>query len=388
MTGNPLLSVLADRRLWRGSGPLTVLLLVAANLAISRWHGGLAAARRENLLAPPGTSIALGASGTRPVRFDWSVGEAPGSYWGDLPDARRQRLAILCGMSQMYAINEARPGDQTISEWLDDLASPAGTRVFGLAAPNLCNEEALLLLMATIEDPRARPHCFIYGVCFDKFRNLGLRPGYQSLLQSRPGLSRKWRSFAAELAARCPLAAAQMRESLAEMEQSTPADQPSRESRLRQSAGRGIPMIAARQELNAWIKMRLFVLRNLVLGITPTSKRPLLSARYDLNRQLLEAMTIAARENGVRLLLYVVPLNPLADNPYIPEQYAAFKSWLAGFSRHSGVPCLDLENAVPQGEWGQFMGGPDFKHFKGIGHRRVADALWAAFGEELKGPGR
>ena len=385
MTNNPLWAALADRRLWRGCGRWTILLLIGANVGIYSWHGDLLRHRQQNLLAPPAAALAQGTSGTRPVRYDWSVGEDTSSYWRHIPDAGRDRLAILCGMSQMFAINEARPGDQTISEWLDDRAAPAGTRVFGLAAPNLSNEEALLLLVAALEDPRVRPHWFIYGVCFDKFRNLGLRCGYQTLLRTRPDLRQKWRSLAGKLSRSCPLAAEKMLESLAELQRSGPTASRSVESRLRQFAADWIPMVAARQELNAYAQMRLFLLRNLVLQITPTSKRPVLPARYALNRQFLEAMAVVARQSNVHLMLYVVPFNPLADNPYVPEQYDAFKRWLEDFARRSQVPCPNLENTVPAGDWGQFMGGPDFKHFKGVAHRRLADALWAAFGDSLEG---
>jgi hypothetical protein len=66
-------------------------------------------------------------------------------------------MFLLCGMSQMYVINEFKSGDKTISELMDDKAAPKGVRVFGLAAPNLCNEEAMLLLLSTLSSPHTKP---------------------------------------------------------------------------------------------------------------------------------------------------------------------------------------------------------------------------------------
>ena len=132
-----------------------------------------------------------------------------------------------------------------------------------------------------------------------------------------------------------------------------------------------------RRELNGTIQVRFGALRNRLLRITPTSKRPLIPARYLMNQQFLSLIADVARQNQVRLLLYVVPLNPQAENPYVPEEYVQFKQWLADFARREHVPCADLENTVPAGEWGVFMGGPDFKHFKGSGHRRRRRPCWS-----------
>jgi hypothetical protein len=105
-----------------------------------------------------------------------------------------------------------------------------------------------------------------------------------------------------------------------------------------------------------------------------------------LNREFLEVMALVAREHGVRLAVYVVPLNPLAETPYLPQEYEAFKHWLADFAAARRVPFANLEHTVPAGEWGLFAGGPDFKHFKGSGHRRTADALCAQFPTLLVAP--
>ena len=136
--------------------------------------------RRKNLLTAdfhPAAASPGDPSASR-VRFDRSCGEDLAAFWKYLPDATNCRLAIHCGMSQSYAINERVPGDQTIPEWMDNALASKGTRVFGLAAPNICNEEVLFLLLATLSDPKTRPAAFIFGTCFDKFRNVDLRPGY------------------------------------------------------------------------------------------------------------------------------------------------------------------------------------------------------------------
>jgi hypothetical protein len=370
-----------------------LLIFVAMNLAVYFDRDSIVDQRAANLLvngadvAGASASVPLAATGAQ-IRYDRSVGENLEAYWSDIPDARKQPLVILSGMSQDYAINDPEPGDQTVTEWMDDLLAPRGVRAFGLAAPNISTEEALFLLLATISDPRTHPDTFIYGVCFDKLRNIDLRPGYQRVLSERPMLTDTWRATAEALRTAHPAASEKMLATLlgpqldANQQQSGQDDI---ESAIRNTLGEFIPIIGLRKELNAHLQQELFLARNAVLNITPTSKRPMIQSRYNVNLDLLAAMADIARANHVQLILYVNPLNPVADNPYIPEEYNAFKSWITNFSAADSIPFANLEDAVPIDAWGEFMGGPDFKHFRGEGHRITAEAIVSNFGYLIPG---
>lgn len=376
--GHEILALLFDRRLLRGSLPWVLAIFSVMNILVFYWHGSIAEERRKNLLVTQDRAPADGA------RWDMSAGGNLGRYWSSIPDARSRPLVILAGMSQMYAINDARPQDETISEHMDDALSPRGIRVFGMAAPNLSNEEAVLLLLSTMSDPRTRPDVFIYGVCFDKFRNIDLRPEYQAFLKGRPALRSLWNDTAKEYTGRYPKAGKKMTKSLSEVEEGKDQEQDMMEAHLRGNASRWLPVVSARSDLNAYVQFQLFLLRNWLLDIKPTSKRPIIEGRYQMNREYLGMMADIARQGGVKLILYVIPLNPQAENPYIPSQYADFKEWLESFSHERDVPFANLEDAVPSDAWGELMGGPDFKHFRGEGHRLTAAALLERFTTEIQ----
>jgi hypothetical protein len=125
-----------------------------------------------------------------------------------------------------------------------------------------------------------------------------------------------------------------------------------------------------------------------MLGIRSTTKRPIIESRYELNKQFLELIVDLAERTKVRLLLYVIPLNPSAENPYIGEEYAAFKTWIESLASRRGVSFANLENVVPAEEWSSDADGPDFKHFKAAGHRTTAHALLEVFGPTLRNLGR
>jgi hypothetical protein len=370
---------------WSGPGVWIILFLAALNVVVGLWRADLVVQRRENLLIEREGDASKSETTPRgkTARYEMSVGEDPQAYWGSIPGRERSRLVILSGMSQMYAINDRRQGDQTISEWLDDSLSAGGARVWGIAAPNLSNEEAIFQLIMLLQDPGTRPHVFIYGVCFDKFRNIDLRPGYQAFLRSRPQAVAAWDETARRYGERYPQASEKMLRTLAELRKTEAREKGTVESSLREWIGRFVPLVAARQDLNAKLQLQLFLARNALLGITPTSKRPIIQSRYDLNRQFLGMLAEVAEEHGVQFLAYVIPLNPLADNPYVPQQYEEFKRWLVQFAERKGIPFANLENAVPHEEWGEFMGGADFKHFRGPGHKRTAESLLGAFGDIL-----
>lgn len=395
MSARALFAFFTDKRLRAGPLPFFVATTVAVNVAAAAWQRDLAAERQANmLLDTPATVHAMPDPGDgEPAhlpRFDWSVGEDLPAYWKYIPDARKQPLIILSGMSQMYAINETKPGDQTIAEWLDDAIRPEGSRVFGLAAPNLSNEEALVYLLATLGGPETRPDAFVYGLCFDKFRNIDLRVQLTTFLRTHPGLEDRWRSTCDGRQDRFPMACEKMRSTLEGLHaaQSTSEDDGTVEGSVRAAAGDALPMVAARKDLNALAQIQAFYLRNWVFDIQPTSKRPIIQSRYELNKQLLELMIDVGLEAGIQMAMYVIPLNPLAENPYVAEEYEAFKRWAEETTKKRGVHFDNLESVVPASEWGEFMGGPDFKHFKGEGHRATAEALKARFGPMLGDLGR
>ena len=383
MGRSSLHAAFADPRVLRGPLPWVLGLFVAANVAASMTERHWEAERQANLLAP---TIHVTS---RAPRFDWSVGEHLDQYWNHLPDGRSQPLTIVAGMSQMYAINDEKAGDFIIAEWIDEALQPTGARAFGLAAPNLDNEEALLYLAATATDPNVRPSTFVYGLCFDKFRNVDVRPGLMAFMRSRPATAAAWASLCStgNAAATYPAACEKIRttyEALGAKSESADDDATGVEATIRAEAARLIPVVSARKELNAAFQLQAFMLRNFLFHIKSSTKRPMIQSRYELNQEFVGLLADVARLHGVQLVLYVIPLNPLAENPYVASEYEAFKVWASEFAASRNIPFANFEHLVPEDEWGEVAGEPDFKHFREPGHHRVAQAVVDRFGSLLR----
>src|SRR5690606_26417021 len=130
-----------------------------------------------------------------------------------------------------------------------------------------------------------------------------------------------------------------------------------------------IPLVAIRSDLRSFLYERVYLFRNWVFRIRTSSKRPVLADRYALNQDALIAALRLAKQRDIRVLVYVIPLNLGAEAPYVASEYAAFKTWLEQTAASEGAAFANLETAVPDESWGLLYGQPDFKHFKGDGHR-------------------
>jgi hypothetical protein len=376
-------SILRDRRLWTGPFPWTLLALVVLNALVVVWKKDLETERRDNLLLHPGPVVP--GAGEPPPRFDKSVGENLGEFWSFIPDARRQPLVVVSGMSQMYAINDARAGDEIIAERLDDALHSDGIRAFGLAAPNLNNEEALLYLVASSLAPETHPDVFVYGLCFDKFRNVDVRGALLEFLRGRPAVQASLREACEGASTRFPMACSKVTATLDGLSTARGASASERkdedlESKIRAAAARAVPMVDSRKDLNVAAQMLAYSARNRALGIKSSTKRPIIRSRYELNQQLLELIVDVARRRDVRLALYIIPFNRIAENPYVPEEYESFKRWAEALAKSNGIAFANFETIVDARDWGLSNGEPDYKHFRAEGHARTAGAILEAFG--------
>ncbi|MEO7359777.1 MAG: hypothetical protein ABI120_05570 [Gemmatimonadaceae bacterium] len=356
----------------RAMAGAALLCFVALNLALYPLNSYFERQRRNNLMQ---SERALSGSQEIP-RYDWSVGGEQQKYWAYMPDARQQPLVVLDGMSQIYAINEEQPGDRITSEILDDSLQGSGTRVFSIAAPNLNHEELLFHLHALTRDSATTPRLLVFGVCFDKMRNMEVRETMRDVLAEVPALDSAWRHSGDSLQAEFPELAKQMMRTLegARSRQTLRFDQRVEQS-LVNNVSEILPVVAIRSDLRTFLYERAYLLRNWMFGIKTSTKRPILADRYTLNQQALVAAVRYAKQHGMRVLLYVIPLNRSAETPYITEQYNGFKSWLQETAITERAAFADLDTAVPDASWGLLYGQPDFKHFKEAGHVATAKAL-------------
>lgn len=127
----------------------------------------------------------------------------------------------------------------------------------------------------------------------------------------------------------------------------------------------------------------LYRLRNSVFNISAQTKRPMIKGRYELNLTSLKSILESAKNNGIKVLVYNVPIRHDVEIPYIITQYEKFKKDIEKVVKENEGVFVNLENVVPTAFWGRkgstgIKGGGelDFMHFKEKGHIIVARNIY------------
>ena len=159
------------------------------------------------------------------------------------------------------------------------------------------------------------------------------------------------------------------------------------EKYLNYKLGKFLKIWELRPTFRGRILTNLYFLRNWIFSITPSSVRKIIPGRYRLNLLSLNEILNTSVEQGIKVLIYIVPIRDDVKIPYDMSQYVKFKSEIQTISKKSGVRYANLESLVPAELWGVKPNTTfdselelDFMHFQAGGHQLLADKLY----EELK----
>ncbi len=130
---------------------------------------------------------------------------------------------------------------------------------------------------------------------------------------------------------------------------------------------------------------KLYELRNTVFNIKATTIRPMMPSRYSDNIAALNLIVKDARQNNIKVFLYIPPIRNDFEKPYIPNEYIKLKNELQQMANNleGTVYYEDFDNIIP----GKYFGYKestslgrqtheiDFMHFQYMGHRILSDSL-------------
>lgn len=301
-----------------------------------------------------------------------------------------QPVVLWLGNSQVHAINHYRPGEETAAPELHGLLQDRDRYFLTLSQPNANLQEHYLLFAHLVDKLPVKT--LVLPVVFDDMREEGVRTSLAAALKDPDT-----RGILGGTPVGQSLVANHGDQDAAGNDMAALADtvQEYSERRLNEGLERVWPLWAERPELRGEFLLSLYLLRNWVLGIDPSSTRKMIPGRYANNREAFQAILDLAGERGIDVLVYVVPLRNDVKVPYDLEEYAAFKAEMATLADRPGVRFANLEDLVPADLWGAkaatTLGGGeelDFMHFQAGGHRLLAAALYhelqALWGGEVR----
>lgn len=314
-----------------------------------------------------GRETAVYSAGTRD-----RVDQTQCSVAEDSPDcvrswerAGKPPVILWFGNSQLMGINRAKPGDENAPALLTRLVQARGNRLITYAQPNANLSEQAIIFDAIA--PVYKPKLLVLPVCYDDIRELQIR---ESVAAFRPN---HVPDGDADETAQKPA------------EPGKVATNATVQARVESAAtgwlGSHWSLWKERPGLRGTLGFAIHGLRNQLLGIHSTSKRPVDANLYRDRMALLDQLVARARASGTQVLLYVPPYRYDIDGPYVMPDYRRFKADLKAMAERHGAGFADIDPIVPGPEWATVTDDlfgfqePDFMHFTAAGHKRLADAV-------------
>lgn len=288
---------------------------------------------------------------------------------------RRPPVALWLGNSQLHAINQAKPEDQPAAYFLHPTLREDNYYLIAMSQPNANLIEHYALFNYLL--PRLPVETLILPIVFDDMRNEGLRSTLKSILWDDQSLGLLQQAeYGSRLVSRRGVDAPQP-DNLA----LSGTVQQSVEHYLGSELGKIWELWKERPALRGELIGNLYAFRNWALQINPSTIRRKIPGRYQMNLGALRATVALARQEGVKVILYIPPLRNDYARPYDPLEYETFKLDIQAFETVN-VTVADLELLVPNQYWGTkgstTLGGGaelDFMHFQARGHELLAEGI-------------
>jgi hypothetical protein len=302
-----------------------------------------------------------------------------------LRERGQPRVALWLGNSQLHAVNQFRPRQETAAAVLFQLLRRRGIDLLTFSEPNANSQEHYVLF----EYLRLRMpiELLILPVVFDKFRETGIRSSFAPALSDPETVAALRHTTAGENILRLQQEAPDKESDLAGLAQTT---QERSEAALDGWLQRHFELWALRPEARGTLISDLERLRNTVFGITPQSTRKVIPVRYQRNMEALRATLDQAAAAHVHVLVYIVPIRNDVLPPYDLREYGRFKEEIEKLVRERGAVFANFEALVPGYLWGHSAPAAvgsnpaiDFMHFQAPGHRLLADALDKIIREQI-----
>jgi hypothetical protein len=290
---------------------------------------------------------------------------------------RTDRAVLWLGNSQVHAVNQLKPGQETATPKLYRWLSGQGRHLLTFSQANASFQEHYV--MFTYLKERLPLSILIIGAVFDDTRESGIRDDISLAFADAPTVKALGSTG---IGGKILLDNRKVEAPNADFAGMEDTVQKTFESAINKSLDENMSLWSNRKQMRGEIYRFLYRTRNAIFGIKPSSKRRLLKGRYDLNIQALEAMLESARKSGIKVLLYTAPLRNDVPTPYIMSEYEMFKMDMQDMALKYEATYANLEDIVPGEYWGMkdstSAGGEpeyDFMHFNSFGHEILARTL-------------
>lgn len=267
-------------------------------------------------------------------------------------------ISVLFGNSQLHAVNDISENSRLIALRLFLSAKDENEYIFTVSYGN-ANFEEFSWSLQQILSRSSLKRIYISGV-FDDMREVGLRP--DMLKNDEEIVPKKNKDSNINF--------------LPEIDM-----QDISESAI-EKFFTDTPAWNTRHELKYRINVNLRSIRNKFFGITPETKRKVLPYAYLRNLKFYEEILQSALDNNIEAIVYIAPLLPDDEIPYIREEYSKYKKDMKNIALKYKAKFLNFESIVPYEAWGLKQNTQlsnslekDYMHFTEKGHEILSNEL-------------
>lgn len=289
-----------------------------------------------------------------------------------------QSVILWLGNSQVHAINQPKPNAETAATKLHRKFQLEGEYFLTYSQPNANLQEHFILFSHLIT--KFPINTLVLPVVFDDMREDGIRTSLlpvfngseavQSIKQSNLGM-KLYKDF---------LSKNRPTTDLAGLDDTVQAKV---ESILNEKLSEFWIIWDRRPSFRGQFLNFLYLSRNWIFGINPSTTRKMIPGRYAKNLEAFKEILELAKQNEINVLVYVVPIRNDVKIPYHLQSYSDFKLVIENETAHKDFYFSNFENIVPSKYWGfkgsTSLGGDpelDFMHFQEEGHRLLADSIY------------
>ncbi len=295
-----------------------------------------------------------------------------------LQQAPHHQVALWLGNSQLHAVNQLQPNQLNAPPIAFKQLENKHIYLMAFSQPNANIQEHFLTYLYL--NQKRQINYLILPVVFDDFREDGIRPDLlkfaddshiQKILSQSPA--------GQKILKEKELASNKNNSDTAGLDGTI---QDNVERSLNDWFDTHLGFWQARPDARGTLFTQLYLTRNTVLGISPSSKRKIIRGRYQDNMNALKATLELAQKNSSHVLIYIVPLRNDVEIPYFKSEYDHFKNEVQILAKEQNAQLVNFENLVPPHLWGSkgatTLGEQselDFMHFQAGGHTLLANEV-------------
>jgi hypothetical protein len=281
----------------------------------------------------------------------------------DTIKSKNKNILISFGNSQSHSINDYKEDKDHLFSYYLNKVDKESIIVFNLSAPNSNLQEMFVSIVNNSKKLGKQFDTAIISLVFDDTREDGIRESMKNMIDENKIVLKHYYTGINALEA--------LEKQKEKKVTNTLLLKDKMESNINTYLNNVFESYANRGNIRSFFYGELYYFRNWLLGIKPTTKRKKIQRIYEKNIQALKDIVSFSKQNDIQLILYIAPIRQDIEIPYLSSQYLQFKEDVRKIHK-----VYDLDNVVPAQYWGITNGDwVDFMHFKGKGHKILADEL-------------